>query len=63
MVATEAAIDGKLTIEGKPWSIYEEVPFERAVETKVSDDYTAVANDYIEEWYMAGYNIYQLGQL
>ena len=60
MAATEAAMDGEITIEGNPWSVYEDVTFELLAPTKVSDDYTSVANDYIEEWYMAGYNIYLL---
>lgn len=62
MVATEAAIDGEITIEGNPWSVYEEVPFEMPVRTKVSDEYYDVVNQYTSEWYNAGYNIYYLNQ-
>lgn len=58
--ATQAAIDGKITIDGNPWAVYEEVPYNAPVQTKVSDAYTEVANEYIEDWYMSGYNIYQL---
>ena len=60
IMATSLAMDGKQLVDGNPWYSYEEVPFEKLSRTKVSDDYTSVANDYIEEWYMAGYNIYQL---
>lgn len=58
--ATQAAIDGKITIDGNPWTVYEEVPYNAPAQTKVSDAYTEVANEYIEDWYMSGYNIYQL---
>ena len=58
--ATQAAIDGKITIDGNPWAVYEEVPYNAPAQTKVSDAYTEVANEYIEDWYMSGYNIYQL---
>ena len=62
MVATEAAMDGEITIEGNPWSVYEEVPFEVPAQTKVSDEYYDVVNQYTSEWYNAGYNIYYLNQ-
>ena len=48
--ATQAAIDGKITIDGNPWAVYEEVPYNVPAQTKVSDAYTEVANEYIEDW-------------
>ena len=62
MVATEAAVDGEILIEGNPWARYEGVLFEKPVETKVSDEYYEVVNQYTGEWYQAGYNIYFLNQ-
>ena len=60
MVATEAAMNGEISVDKSVWSEYEEVPFEIPAQTKVSDDYNDVLNQYLEDWYMAGYNIYQL---
>ena len=60
MLATKAAMDGEISIEGDPWFMYEANSIDNLMATKVSDDYTSVANDYIEEWYMSGYNIYLL---
>ena len=60
MVATEAAMDGEISVDKSVWSEYEEVPFEIPAQTKVSDEYNDVLNHYLEDWYMAGYNIYML---
>ena len=60
MVAIETAVDGEILIEGNPWARYEGVLFEKPVETKVSDEYYEVVNQYTGEWYQAGYNIYYL---
>ena len=58
--ATQAAIDGKITIDRNQWAVYEEVPYNAPVQTKVSDAYTEVLDRYMEDWYMAGYNFYRL---
>ena len=58
--ATQAAIDGKIKIDGNPWAVYEDISFEAPVQTKVSDEYYDVVNQYTGEWYQAGYNIYYL---
>ncbi len=62
MVATEAAMDGEISVDKSVWSEYEEVPFEIPAQTKVSDEYNDVVNQYTGEWYQAGYNIYRLNQ-
>jgi hypothetical protein len=62
MVATEAAMDGEISVDKSVWSEYEEVPFQFTPQTKVSDEYNDVLNHYLEDWYMAGYNIYRLNQ-
>ena len=62
MLATEAAMDGEISVDKSVWSEYEEVPFQYAPQTKVSDEYNDVVNQYTGEWYQAGYNIYRLNQ-
>jgi hypothetical protein len=62
MVATEAAMDGEISVDKSVWSEYEEVPFQFTPQTKVSDEYNDVVNQYTGEWYQAGYNIYRLNQ-
>lgn len=62
ITAIEAAIKGEITIEDDSWSIYEDIPFESPVKTKVSDEYYEVVNQYTGEWYQAGYNIYYLNE-
>ena len=62
MLATEAAMDGEITIEGNPWSAYEEVRFVKPAQTRVSEEYYDVVDRYSSEWYNAGYNIYRLNQ-
>ena len=62
MLATEAAMDGEISVDKSVWSEYEEVPFQFTPQTKVSDEYNDVVNQYTGEWYQAGYNIYRLNQ-
>lgn len=57
-----AAIDGKVSLDDNSWSYYEKNIFPEALQTKVSDSYIDVVNEYTGEWYMDGYNIYYLNQ-